>query len=1484
MTEATTLDRLTRAAAAAFLAAVPLPLLAADEPAPDQTEPAPALSDFLPDPVSDPPSEAPEPAAAGSASRIATEPRDAIDASAPHDADLAKLLRRAESLVTKGEWARAQEVLLFTLDRANGAVVRLTDGSLAPVTEEANRLLGQVPSEVLDLYRRQYGGAAARALDEAVRTGRQDVVEQVATQFRQTDAGRRAIERLAAVHLDRGEFGLAARRFRELLEIGASLQPRTRIKAISAFLRSGDEETARDLAADLDEKEKSTLFDGEGDTTTPPPVAEDWRSPFGDPAHASVALPGEPLLLRRWSRPLTDRANVREQAERVASDLRDSGRATVPAALPLAIGDHVIVRTLRGVEVYSAANGELLWETEEGLSPERLLSGEGEPVVEPDVRIFRFRGQFGPDPTRGDPGEQNGLAGLLYRDGVTGFLSADAERLYVIEENASLVRPQPGFGWEEQEGDPYGRDRSSNRLAAYDLDTGRPAWPGQGGVGGGLTGGPFERPLAGYFFFGPPTPVGDELYVVGEKAKEIRLLALDPQTGELLWDRLLAHAQVGIDQDAVRRLWPAQVGAAEGVLICPTTAGWLVAIEQSSHSILWAYRYAPPQPGRGEVEAGLAAPATVLNSRWSPSAPIIKDGKVVFTPSEEARLVCLDLYTGELAWRQGKGSALYVAGVTGDLIVSVGTSAVTGLDLKTGATRWSAKLDAETGLPSGRAALTADALYLPLQGELLRTIDLRTGGVLGDLSLSSGDGTLGNLLLHRGKLLSFAADGLTAFEERTGLTQSIADRLRMNPADAAALLQRAELELADGKLNTAAATLDQITPSRTPPEHRPPVHRVRWRILTELVRAGGDDAEPRLRELAALAETDEERLTARRLEADSAFAAGDLSRASAACLAILEAGALDRNVSDEDHTTVRLDAWLAGRFTDLWTKSDERARTALTESIESQLAAASDDAERDRLAAVFPFHPAAAAVVRDLAAKNLTAGHFAEAEARLLPLARREGETSKQAQLELAKLAGNPAAGPSADLWGGFRLAVVRSGAYTAAETTNELRPESGSRPLDPFFRDRQLRLLLQQDRLAVSGPAGDGLEKLVPLRVGNRSGASAVAAADGHLLFLLYRNVVQLISAVEGRVIWSAPAGEDALGSGSEPAPEPMHPAGSAAASSGLIARARSRGAMPAANANYVALRSRRELTVLDAPTGSVRWTRKDVPRGATVVGTESLLYILPAERGRGAGEATVLRTLDGRPVERPEAVKRLPYAVAAIGDRLLTVTAEQTFSLFNLRLGQSIVSLIDPETGEPVWSRTYPQDALFDLTPDGRLFVLNSDGALAALDPETGEPTTLGEVPRDVLARRNEAFLLTDSGAAYLVVNSGRAAITYYPSDLPAIAVHGEVFAFDLAGGFRWRRPIENRRLLCQEFGASPVLLFADSEMIEKNNRTFWRVDLLALDKRSGEPVLDEPYHSQSTPFFRGMAVQPDRRSIELGAYPVRLRLQAVAKPADE
>ena len=112
------------------------------------------------------------------------------------------------------------------------------------------------------------------------------------------------------------------------------------------------------------------------------------------------------------------------------------------------------------------------------------------------------------------------------------------------------------------------------------------------------------------FFLGPPLPLRGQLYVMAEIKDEIRLLALDGATGKLLWSQQLAMVESNITQDPVRRLAGVSPSYSDGVLICPTGAGCVVAVDLATRSLLWGYIYSHP----GETADGATGVADANRS------------------------------------------------------------------------------------------------------------------------------------------------------------------------------------------------------------------------------------------------------------------------------------------------------------------------------------------------------------------------------------------------------------------------------------------------------------------------------------------------------------------------------------------------------------------------------------------------------------------------------------------------------------------------------------------------------------------------------------------------------------------------------------------------------------------------------------------------------------------------------------------------------
>src|SRR5262249_31886477 len=130
-----------------------------------------------------------------------------------------------------------------------------------------------------------------------------------------------------------------------------------------------------------------------------------------------------------------------------------------------------------------------------------------------------------------------------------------------------------------------------SRLLAIDLESGKVTWE----VGG--HGDPKEvGELADSYFLGPPLPLGGKLYVLTERDQELRLVCLDAATGDLPWAQNLATPRTRLLLDGGRRQHAAPLAYGEGLLVCPTNAGAVVAVDLLSHSLVWAHAYREETP------------------------------------------------------------------------------------------------------------------------------------------------------------------------------------------------------------------------------------------------------------------------------------------------------------------------------------------------------------------------------------------------------------------------------------------------------------------------------------------------------------------------------------------------------------------------------------------------------------------------------------------------------------------------------------------------------------------------------------------------------------------------------------------------------------------------------------------------------------------------------------------------------------------------
>jgi tetratricopeptide (TPR) repeat protein len=673
----------------------------------------------------------------------------------------------------------------------------------------------------------------------------------------------------------------------------------------------------------------------------------DWPMFRGSPARSEQPTGSAPFLEASWSvSTLPTKSDVKHWTEdnlnHAIRSLQDQrGQPILPSFFPITVRDKVIYRTYDGVYcVNLKREGKLEWYSYTDGGVHNLLSDPNKKgYLEGWNQVYR----------------QNGPQGVLYENSMVGALTSDGTRVFVIDDLA--ISPHPyqlrNQGWGPQPNFGSLTDMvSRNSLKAYNLEIGKLIWE---------LGGKFDKEsvLAGSFFLGPPLPLGGKLYVLTEKNAELRLACIEPkdtvempQRPEIVWTQSLAHTKERMPSDLNRRIHSAHLSYANGILVCPTNAGAVMGVDLLTRNLLWAYTYseAPKEAFPGINQFGGRAflngmPVNaMLHPEWRVSAPAIADGKVVFTALDAPSLHCLNLRDGSLLWKTKRETDdLYFAGIFHGKALIVGKSYVKAFDLATGKEAWP-KIS-NIGTPSGQGTAADNVYYLPLKigpdkEPEVCAIDVGNGKVIAHVKSRKKE-VPGNLIFHRGEVLSQTLTTISCYPQLQAKLNFIDERIKANAKDPEALVERSELRQDKGDLTGAVADLQTALKNNPPADLVPKARAKLFEALTELFHRDFAAAEMYLDDYKAMCKSDNAAEQQRRefnflmMLAKGREKQGKLVEALVAYLAF---AAVTGNADlvpdiDEPNTKVAPLGWARGRIALLMEKATPEQRKQLEAKI-----------------------------------------------------------------------------------------------------------------------------------------------------------------------------------------------------------------------------------------------------------------------------------------------------------------------------------------------------------------------------------------------------------------------------------------------------------------------------------------------------------------------------------------------------------------------
>lgn len=899
-------------------------------------------------------------------------------------------INSAQDLIRDGEWTKATTVLQSLLDRKEDLFLEVQrpgdkgkETSIwTSVRAEANRLLGTMPADGLQVYELRYGNRAKALLNDAKAANNTQMVAEVALRYLHTEAGAEATNILGTYYLDRGSYVMAALCYERLLgrPDAGKLNTLSLFKAALAFHRAGEtaaadrawkrfgDAAARDGGLHIGEQVVSVEQARQELDRSVGIVAanvSDWPLLRGNAARDAQGNGNAPYLDDfKPAQPiqLSDTGDVQKLVGEAVERQTQLNRPVIPGATPLAVTVQVdgspkalaVFRGYKYIDAYEIATGDLFWHSlDDKYALDGLMSDAGS-------RALVMAGQGGPQGGWLGLYNSSGYPNIVYENSTLGSLSADDTLVYNIEDLA--VPPHPAhyqmWGWGAQQPNfgSLNDMANGNWLQAWELETGKLAWV----VGKKED----NSELAETFFLGAPLPLGGKLYVLNERKSEIRLLCLDPlKKGAVVWSQTLANARNSVTQDVTRRVEAASLAYDEGILVCPTNAGAVLGVDLLSRSLVWAHSYRQGQPPennegfrRGAVPWGpqMHQPTS---PEWHACTPIIRDGKVVFTAPDGDSVQCLNLRDGSLIWSAHRSGDVYLAAVTSDRVLLVGNPSCRALSLADGKQVW----ELRTGMPSGVGTMSKDIYYVPLRAGQNKepevcAIDVERGVIQGHSRSRKKEDKMeipGNLVFYEGNVISETTDAVKIYPQLDAKLAQISERLKHNPNDPIGLTERGEMQLDRGHLKDAADDLRLALANHPPADYVAKARLKLYETLTELFQRDFDASEKFLPEYQEMCRVDipkdalpEE---VQRLQDEQRRRQGNLlcllgkgrekqGRLVEAFEAYMKYGTLNGNkqmvsVVDEPSVQARPDVWAQGRIAAMLAKATPEQRRPLETQI-----------------------------------------------------------------------------------------------------------------------------------------------------------------------------------------------------------------------------------------------------------------------------------------------------------------------------------------------------------------------------------------------------------------------------------------------------------------------------------------------------------------------------------------------------------------------
>lgn len=1352
---------------------------------------------------------------------------------------------------------------------APNSFVPVDNSSEVASHEEAHRMLNQMPPDLrqrLDEPRR----ATAIRLWEEVRSESTSSIEGFIGQFGDLPIGIDALWQLGLSYRDHRRNELAAAAFLRVADhphAGQLQRAYSLIAAYESFI--GTRHPVRGILQQLRSIDPKTQLRTRGESTTvgdwisslqreQPHADNENRFPIATDAEQERLL--RPVLEPIWNQPLSLPLDALIATRELKQ--REQGVKPISILRPLVTKELVIVRSLDEILAVDLATGERRWtipNTEFARIPDRFFDNPNVHSLAIDWAQLR-----------------------LCADSLFGRMSANDRQLFVLQGSHQDGQAKMA-NWDMLKGN-IRQGINQNSLCSYSLSDGKALWE-LGGIANP------DDPYQGVVFLGCPLVIDDLLYVVAQRETELELLAIESASGLLSWSLKFGAAILPIAEDLQRSRVACPVTWQDGLLICSTSAGAVVAVDPLLKTIKWAYRYPATTFAASDLAQGPNPHLSPRNHEpwwdtWrepfqatcnptreptaaAPQPTSATTTKILlFASPETEQLHAINLADGKPLWRIDRSGGALVAGIVENRLIILEGDFVRAHDAATGRQLWRTTID-DVGGPGAFAGATLILTSLS-RGTML--LDTRTGNVISD-SLSN-EAPYGSLVEAGSDWVLLSRQNVMRLPRLDNVRRDVAERIRDDSKNESLQIQAAFLDLQAGDPGSARRRLEGLQSTAA--------IDLRRQTLMEVLRASKSsqpDAERSelVRELKELATNPDQSFSIARAIGTYLLSASDFVGSVDALLDGLGSDlGQPEGLVKAPSVVVRRDRLLLGMIDEALRKASPGDLTAIAELFSNRVKAAKKS--RDRFAALslieqwkgldasrkllmqeddrslrrwspaqleLEFLDAAGSNDADVARQALT---------RLAQRLDKSEATSREASAIRRRIAyEHPTGAPESSLPRPLKPIwpeVVPKAEAPRSDKTFEIfsvvpmeaEPGSLAERLDVWIDRNGNEILFRGDSFFPIGTSdGRELTFKLPTTVSPYRGPTGYmlrhAWGIGRTIILLVGTELFAISppddhsAASTWFLWS-------IDLQSAPGDTRIVPGAKGNSDSRFLVVDQSNrtiGKVGPVRAGYLCFQKGTKLVAVETETGKTLWERLDFPADAVVVGDDHQIFVWNERKG-----LEVLSAIDGRKIEE-RTFDHSPTEMIHQRDSLVwTLTRDQAvrIELHNFRSGQ------------PVWSRTEPAQTQVTVLDSETLGIAHPDGQFHVVAARSGQPVG---VPFSIKVKSLSGIVSWYDTERWYV------ALTSPSNNLNTLKglqindsyrlkfISGTIFAIDCQSfKLLWQRDLKKEPLSLDQPRTSPVLVQL-WKLPPKGSELMLRL----IDKRTGTIVFERSKEDYS-PYY--------------------------------